>query len=204
MKTQELPGLLAAREIEAVAIALHIYDFDGRNEWDNLPETEKELDRLWQEEGHAGTSSRENYREQARVAISAIATARQSGADDVEIVAKAIAAVGEQNGAAPYELLVKENHAREYLFDQARAAITSLRSRQDVGGFGTAGAKFIEGDHVHKPEGYLYPGVVRSVFTKSNGDIRYVVEATHPDFAGMCHVFNEGQLKLGGFGEGGR
>lgn len=48
------------------------------------------------------------------------------------------------------------------------------------------------GDRVKKTTGYQYPGVVVSVFTNMNGDVRYVVE--HRISVGMLHIFNEGQL----------
>ena len=56
------------------------------------------------------------------------------------------------------------------------------------------GAKFKVGDLVEKASGYRYPGVVRSVYAKGDGELRYDVEADHPDFAGMLHIFSEAQL----------
>jgi hypothetical protein len=54
--------------------------------------------------------------------------------------------------------------------------------------------RFGVGDRVHKPHGYAYPGVVVSVFTTRAGMVRYVVEADHPAFIGMLHIFSEDQL----------
>ena len=51
------------------------------------------------------------------------------------------------------------------------------------------------GDLVRKRAGYEYPGVVVSVFTTRAGAVRYVVEADHPAFAGMLHIFSEEQLE---------
>ncbi len=46
----------------------------------------------------------------------------------VEIVAKAIAQADEQNGGPPYEYRITlSKHAKEQLFDQARAAIAAMR-----------------------------------------------------------------------------
>ena len=56
------------------------------------------------------------------------------------------------------------------------------------------GAKFKVGDLVEKASGYRYPGIVRSVYPKGDGELRYDVEADHPDFAGMLHIFSEAQL----------
>ena len=52
------------------------------------------------------------------------------------------------------------------------------------------------GDLVKKRTGYAYPGVIVSVFTTQAAAVRYVVEADHPDFAGMLHIFNGDQLEL--------
>jgi hypothetical protein len=43
--------------------------------------------------------------------------------------------------------------------------------------------------------GYEYPGIIVSVFTTRGGVVRYVVEADHPAFAGMLHIFNGDQLE---------
>ena len=51
------------------------------------------------------------------------------------------------------------------------------------------------GDRVRKRAGYEYPGVIVSVFTTRAGAVRYVVEADHPSFAGMLHIFNGDQLE---------
>ena len=51
------------------------------------------------------------------------------------------------------------------------------------------------GDLVRKRAGYEYPGVIVSVFTTQAGAVRYVVEADHPSFKGMLHIFNGEQLE---------
>lgn len=50
--------------------------------------------------------------------------------------------------------------------------------------------KFKLGDKVYKPEGYKFPGTVVSVFEKTTGEVRLVVE----DDRGLLHIFNESQL----------
>lgn len=42
--------------------------------------------------------------------------------------------------------------------------------------------------------GYRFPGEVRAVFRTKLGAVRYVVEATGKDYAGMLHIFNGDQL----------
>ena len=54
---------------------------------------------------------------------------------------------------------------------------------------------FTIGDRVRKRAGYAYPGVIVSVFATQAGAVRYVVEADHPFFAGMLHIFNGDQLE---------
>jgi hypothetical protein len=54
---------------------------------------------------------------------------------------------------------------------------------------------FKVGDPVKKRSGYEYPGFIVSVFTNRAGAVRYVVEADHPAFAGMLHIFNGDQLE---------
>ena len=51
------------------------------------------------------------------------------------------------------------------------------------------------GDLVRKRAGYAYPGIIVSVFTTRAGATRYVVEADHPEFEGMLHIFNGDQLE---------
>ena len=51
------------------------------------------------------------------------------------------------------------------------------------------------GDKVQKCDGYKYPGIIVSVFTTTDGRVRYVVEADHPDFRGMLHIFTDAQLE---------
>lgn len=53
---------------------------------------------------------------------------------------------------------------------------------------------FVKGDRVEKWRGYKFPGVVVSVFLTRRGERRLVVEADHPDFAGMLHIFKEDDL----------
>jgi hypothetical protein len=50
-------------------------------------------------------------------------------------------------------------------------------------------------DRVQKARGYKYPGVVVSRFLTLSGQVRYVVEALHPDFKGMLHIFSDEQLE---------
>jgi hypothetical protein len=50
-------------------------------------------------------------------------------------------------------------------------------------------------EYVRKKTGYRYPGMVMAKFTNRSGAIRYVVEAIHPDFTGMLHIFNGNQLE---------
>lgn len=55
--------------------------------------------------------------------------------------------------------------------------------------------KFRPGDKVEKLQGYHYPGVVVAAFhVPSNGKERVVVEADHPNFLGMLHIFSPEQL----------
>lgn len=48
------------------------------------------------------------------------------------------------------------------------------------------------GEWVEKTSGYVFPGVIVSVFTNLAGDVRYVVE--HRMSHGLLHIFNAGQL----------
>jgi hypothetical protein len=48
---------------------------------------------------------------------------------------------------------------------------------------------------VQKIKGYKYPGVIVSVFYTLDGKIRYVVEADHPSFRGMLHIFSDADLE---------
>jgi len=50
------------------------------------------------------------------------------------------------------------------------------------------------GTPVRKVKGYGFPGVVVAVFATTAGNIRFVVEATGDDYAGMLHIFNGDQL----------
>lgn len=55
---------------------------------------------------------------------------------------------------------------------------------------------FEPGEKVSKCSGYFYPGVVLARFMTIGGQWRYVVEADHPDFKGMLHIFSANQLEL--------
>jgi hypothetical protein len=48
---------------------------------------------------------------------------------------------------------------------------------------------------VRKIKGYKYPGVIVSVFYTLDKNVRYVVEADHPDFRGMLHIFSDGDIE---------
>ena len=54
--------------------------------------------------------------------------------------------------------------------------------------------KFMDRQKVEKVSGYRYPGIILGLLEKTNGLEIYAVEADHPDFAGMVHIFNETQL----------
>ena len=56
--------------------------------------------------------------------------------------------------------------------------------------------KFKIGDKVRKRADYAHPGIVVSVLITRAGAVRYAVEADHPEFAGMLHVYSEEQLEL--------
>lgn len=51
-------------------------------------------------------------------------------------------------------------------------------------------------DRVAKVSGYPFPGVVAAAFLTLAGEVRYVVEADHPDFRGMLHIFSGAQIEL--------
>jgi hypothetical protein len=55
--------------------------------------------------------------------------------------------------------------------------------------------KFRIGDKVQKIKGYKYPGIVICVFRTRDRKARYVVEADHPDFRGMFHIFSNNDLE---------
>lgn len=56
--------------------------------------------------------------------------------------------------------------------------------------------KFLIGDRVKKVKGYPFPGIVVAVFETLKDEIRYVVECTVPDVAGILHIYNGDQLEL--------
>ena len=53
------------------------------------------------------------------------------------------------------------------------------------------------GDTVFKLKGYKFPGVVVAKFKTTKGHIRYVVECTVPECAGMLHVYRGDDLMKG-------
>lgn len=55
--------------------------------------------------------------------------------------------------------------------------------------------RFPIGTRVHKVGGYPFPGEIRAAFTTTEGNERFVVEASGRDYAGMLHIFNGGQLR---------
>jgi len=67
-------------------------------------------------------------------------------------------------------------------------------SRSDVAAAPTS-VQLKPGDKVTKSKGFKFPGIVVSLFTTSAGAERVVVEADHPDFAGMLHIYNPEQLE---------
>jgi hypothetical protein len=48
---------------------------------------------------------------------------------------------------------------------------------------------------VRKIKGYKYPGVIVSIFYTLDKNVRYVVEADHPDFRGMLHIFSDNDIE---------
>lgn len=56
--------------------------------------------------------------------------------------------------------------------------------------------KFTVGQHIHKPKGYRFDGIVVAVFTTLSGEPRVVAEIAQGNGAGMLHIFNEQQLEL--------
>lgn len=56
--------------------------------------------------------------------------------------------------------------------------------------------KLCLGAKVKKTKGFQFPGVIVSVFLTRECATRVVVEAEHPDFAGMLHIYNPEQLEL--------
>lgn len=53
-------------------------------------------------------------------------TQQQREAEWVEMAARAIATANEQNGAPPFEVIVQNKHSRQFLYDQARAALAAV------------------------------------------------------------------------------
>jgi DNA-directed RNA polymerase subunit RPC12/RpoP len=51
------------------------------------------------------------------------------------------------------------------------------------------------GDAVRKKAGFAFPGIVRCLFTASNGHLMCVVEADHPEFKGMMHIYRADQME---------
>lgn len=58
--------------------------------------------------------------------------------------------------------------------------------------------RFYDKQKVQKKTGYRYPGFIKQFIYRDDGTICYVVQADHPDFAGMLHIFSEEQLELRG------
>lgn len=54
---------------------------------------------------------------------------------------------------------------------------------------------FLIGTKVQKIKGYKLPGVVVSVFKNLKGDLRYVVECTVPEVAGLLHIYSAKDLE---------
>jgi chromosome segregation ATPase len=54
---------------------------------------------------------------------------------------------------------------------------------------------FCEGDRVETCKGYLWPGIVVSVFKTTKGEWRYVVEFTAGAVKGALHIYNADQLR---------
>lgn len=50
------------------------------------------------------------------------------------------------------------------------------------------------GQRVRKAKGFQFPGVIVAMFTTTAGKHRVVVEAVHPEFAGMLHIYDPEQL----------
>jgi hypothetical protein len=48
---------------------------------------------------------------------------------------------------------------------------------------------------VQKIKGYKYPGIIVAIFETLDGKIRYVIEADHPDFRGMLHIFSDNDIE---------
>ena len=103
------------------------------------------------------------------------------------------------NGAHDGSLLIsvalaalKDGRAAGVAAERERCAIEIAALRQAITHpHGQIGV----GDQVHKREGYLWPGVVRSVFTTTKGMVRYVVECTVPEVEGALHIYNGNQIE---------
>lgn len=66
----------------------------------------------------------------------------------IERVARAIAQADEQNGGAPYDLRMQMGkHAKEHLFDQARAAIAAMRELP-----GEPGPRYTAGEYSRRTQ----------------------------------------------------
>ena len=93
------------------------------------------------------------------------------------------------NGGASEDTILRY-HANHVRFVREYDAITS----RVVDAVLDAPA-LVVGDKVVKVDGYPFPGKVVSKFTKIDGQVRYVVEATGEEYAGMLHIFSGKQLK---------
>jgi hypothetical protein len=64
----------------------------------------------------------------------------------------------------------------------------SAMPREDI-------AHHLVNQKVQKIKGYKYPGIILCIFETLEGKIRYVVEADHPDFRGMLHIFSDNDIE---------
>ena len=79
--------------------------------------------------------------------------------------------------------------------EAAKSVVKRGRQPRRPSGDKMTDVPFKVGDRVKKRSGYEYPGFIVSVFTNRAGAVRYVVEADHPAFSGMLHIFNGDQLE---------
>ena len=52
------------------------------------------------------------------------------------------------------------------------------------------------GDKIKKITGYVFVGIIVSIFKNLSGEIRIVAELTTENGKGMLHIFNENQLEV--------
>jgi hypothetical protein len=128
-----------------------------------------------------------------------------SRAAPLEAIAATIAAVSREAAPSSARSRRLSLHVLEQFGDvlpdlvarrrRLRPASARNRSISSAGRLSGMPDTFGVGDLVRKRAGYEYPGVVVSVFTTRAGAVRYVVEADHPAFVGMLHIFSEEQLE---------